>query len=318
MSSARLYVGHLSSKARERDVEELFSRYGRVREILLKNGFGFVEFDDARDAEEAVYRCNGKDLRGERIVVELTRRPPRGRDMYRSGGYGGGGGGGRYSSFNGRSGFNREPRRRDDNYPTQTRYRVIVENLSSRCSWQDLKDIMRSAGEVTYADAHRIKPGEGVVCYRRSEDLRRAMDTLDGKEVNGRRIKLIDGTRESSRCRYTRSRSRSRTRSRSRSSRKSSRSKSKSRSKSSKSRSRSKSKSASSRSRSRSASSKHSEASDAGAGGKANGDAAPVDGVDEKRSRSRSNTAERKRRHSSSASRSRSGSPIAKEVDAND
>uniref|UniRef100_A0A915KWC1 RRM domain-containing protein n=1 Tax=Romanomermis culicivorax TaxID=13658 RepID=A0A915KWC1_ROMCU len=257
MSRARLYVGHLSYRARETDIEDLFGRYGRIREILLKNGFGFVEFDDPRDAEEAVYRCNGKDIRGERIVVELTKRPPRGRDAFHFGSSGGGGGGGgrdrdygssRYSSsYNSGSNYRDPPRRREDTYPTQTRYRVIVENLSSKVSWQlarnrhendeqksavislffqmrmlkiiflklvthsqkptivqrniDLKDIMRSAGEVTYADAHRIKQNEGVVCYRRPEDLKRAMDTLDGKDVNGRRIKLIDGTRERSRHR---------------------------------------------------------------------------------------------------------------------
>ena len=29
--------------------------------------------------------------------------------------------------------------------------------------WQDLKDYMRQAGEVVYADAHRIRPNEGFV-----------------------------------------------------------------------------------------------------------------------------------------------------------
>ena len=45
--------------------------------------------------------------------------------------------------------------------PVRTKYRVIVENLSSRVSWQDLKDYLREAGEVTYADAHRHRRNEG-------------------------------------------------------------------------------------------------------------------------------------------------------------
>lgn len=39
--------------------------------------------------------------------------------------------------------------------PMRTPYRVLVENLSSRISWQDLKDYMRKEADVTFADAHR-------------------------------------------------------------------------------------------------------------------------------------------------------------------
>lgn len=45
--------------------------------------------------------------------------------------------------------------------PTRTDYRLIVENLSSRVSWQDLKDLMRRSGEVTYANAHNDRRNEG-------------------------------------------------------------------------------------------------------------------------------------------------------------
>uniref|UniRef100_F1LH40 Serine/arginine-rich splicing factor 4 n=1 Tax=Ascaris suum TaxID=6253 RepID=F1LH40_ASCSU len=80
--SARVYIGRLSYRASERDIEHLFRGYGRIRDIVLKNGFGFVEFDDPRDADDAVYELNGKDLCGERIILEFSRRGPRGRGMY--------------------------------------------------------------------------------------------------------------------------------------------------------------------------------------------------------------------------------------------
>ena len=38
----RVYVGRLSNRARERDVEKFFKGYGRIREVILKNGYGFV------------------------------------------------------------------------------------------------------------------------------------------------------------------------------------------------------------------------------------------------------------------------------------
>ncbi|EJW73655.1 hypothetical protein WUBG_15440, partial [Wuchereria bancrofti] len=40
--SARVYVGRLSYRASERDIEHFFRGYGRIRDIVLKNGFGFV------------------------------------------------------------------------------------------------------------------------------------------------------------------------------------------------------------------------------------------------------------------------------------
>lgn len=52
--------------------------------------YGFVEFDDNRDADDAVYELNGKDLCGERVVVEHARGPRRDRDGY-GGGYRGSG-----------------------------------------------------------------------------------------------------------------------------------------------------------------------------------------------------------------------------------
>ena len=45
--------------------------------------------------------------------------------------------------------------------PTRTNYRVIVENLSSRVSWQDLKDLMRRTADVCYANAHNDRRNEG-------------------------------------------------------------------------------------------------------------------------------------------------------------
>jgi arginine/serine-rich splicing factor 4/5/6 len=103
MVGSRVYVGGLPYGTRERDLEKFFKGYGRTRDILIKNGYGFVEFEDYRDADDAVYELNGKELLGERVVVEPARGTARGggghRDRYSDDRYGRRGGGGRYERY---------------------------------------------------------------------------------------------------------------------------------------------------------------------------------------------------------------------------
>jgi len=271
MPSGRVYFGGISHRTREEDIEDFLKKYGKINDIAIKNKFAFIDFDDYRDAEDVVYDLHRKEFMGEILTVEHARGTPHGRDKDRWG-YGPGGRRSRSRSRSrrrrsrsrsrSRSGRSRSrsrsrgrgrssDRRRPiwlDKYgpPTRTNYRVIVENLSSRVSWQDLKDFMRSAGEVCFADAHRNRRNEGVVEFTSQEDVDNVIRKLDGHELNGREIRIIDdstggGRRSSrSRSRSRRSRSRSRggrkSRSRSRRSRSRSRGGRKSRSRSGKSR----------------------------------------------------------------------------------
>lgn len=208
--STRVFVGGLTYKVRERDLEKFFRKYGRIKEVAMKNGYAFVEFDDYRDAEDAVYEMNGKDLMGDRVTVERARGTPRGSDRWRDSRDSRGHGGGPPPRRGDRGGGDRDNRTREKyGPPTRTKYQVIIENLSSRCSWQDLKDYMRKAGEVTYADAHKQNQNEGVVEFANLDDMKTAIEKLDGTEINGRRIRVI----ESSKGRRNTSRSRSRSRS---------------------------------------------------------------------------------------------------------
>lgn len=40
--SCRVYLGRLPYGTRERDVDKFFRGFGKLREINLKNGYGFV------------------------------------------------------------------------------------------------------------------------------------------------------------------------------------------------------------------------------------------------------------------------------------
>ena len=64
-----VYVGHLDYRTRERDLYDVFDRYGRVARVDLKNRFAFVDYDDERDAEDAIRDMDGRTLDGERYSV---------------------------------------------------------------------------------------------------------------------------------------------------------------------------------------------------------------------------------------------------------
>ncbi|XP_022667852.1 serine/arginine-rich splicing factor 1A-like isoform X1 [Varroa jacobsoni] len=151
----RIYVGNLPSDIRTKDIEDIFYKYGKITLIDLMNRrgppFAFVEFEDARDAEDAVSARDGYDYDGYKLRVEF----PRGNSARPRGGPSRGRG---------------PPARR-------SQYRVIVSGLPPTGSWQDLKDHMREAGDVCYADVY--KDGTGVVEFLRYEDMKYAVKKLD-------------------------------------------------------------------------------------------------------------------------------------------
>lgn len=56
-SECKLYVGDLGSNASKPELEDAFSYYGPLRNVWVARnppGFAFVEFEDPRDAEDAV------------------------------------------------------------------------------------------------------------------------------------------------------------------------------------------------------------------------------------------------------------------------
>jgi RNA recognition motif-containing protein len=106
----KLYVGNLSYRTTEKDLQELFEKtVGGVESVRIitdmqsgrSKGFGFVEMNSAEGAQKAIDALNGYNLHEREIVVNEARpkesKPSRG------------GGGGR-----GRGGFDR--RREEDRF----------------------------------------------------------------------------------------------------------------------------------------------------------------------------------------------------------
>ncbi|KAK7361914.1 hypothetical protein VNO77_04006 [Canavalia gladiata] len=61
---SRVYVGNLDPRATERDLEDEFRLYGVLRSVWVARrppGYAFLEFDDRRDALDAIHALDGKN-----------------------------------------------------------------------------------------------------------------------------------------------------------------------------------------------------------------------------------------------------------------
>ncbi|MFO7460454.1 MAG: RNA-binding protein [Desulfatiglandales bacterium] len=92
-----IYIGNLSYKVTEEDLQQTFSEFGQVASAKIitdmatgrSKGFGFVEMPNAQEAEAAIQALNGKELKGREINVGQAKPRTEGRQ----GGYGRGRGG---------------------------------------------------------------------------------------------------------------------------------------------------------------------------------------------------------------------------------
>eukprot|EP00455_Lapot_gusevi_P042501 TRINITY_DN5049_c0_g2_i1.p2 TRINITY_DN5049_c0_g2~~TRINITY_DN5049_c0_g2_i1.p2 ORF type:complete len:171 (+),score=32.20 TRINITY_DN5049_c0_g2_i1:80-592(+) len=81
--AGNVFVGRLPRKVDVRDLEDLFGRYGKIVDISLKADFGFILFEDERDADDAIRSLHNYELHGSRITCEPAKRKSRGYDRDR-------------------------------------------------------------------------------------------------------------------------------------------------------------------------------------------------------------------------------------------
>lgn len=143
--------------------------------MRVLNGFGFVEFDDPRDADYAVRDFDGTMFMGDRIIVQPAKQPlRRDRDRERD----------PYGPPRRPRGFDmRGPR--GPRGPRRGMYRLIVFNLPPGTSWQDLKDLGREHGHVTFSDINPNQPDEGALEFESRDDYERALARIEGTDLRG-------------------------------------------------------------------------------------------------------------------------------------
>ena len=148
-------------------------------------GCAIVQYASFGDAQRAMLELNNTMVKDRLIFVREDRE----------GGGGGGGGGfaggaaprGSGAALKGSSGGGSGAAR-----GAADGRRVYVGNLSWDCKWQDLKDHMRSVGEVLHADVMMGADGRSKGCalveYQSAAEAQRAIEELTDTEIMGRKI----------------------------------------------------------------------------------------------------------------------------------
>lgn len=167
--SGRVYVGSLPGHFSEKDIYREFETFGPILKVELKKaangtGYAFIEYQDARDARDAIAQLHGRPPPGEKDAAPLRVELPNNR---REMGRGGGGPGPRIPSG----------AKRGD-------YILEIAGLPPTGSWQDLKDHFRVCGDVGYADVwgggDPDAPRFGEVSFFSRRDMLDALERLDG------------------------------------------------------------------------------------------------------------------------------------------
>mmetsp|Transcript_21290 Transcript_21290/g.50345 ORF Transcript_21290/g.50345 Transcript_21290/m.50345 type:complete len:510 (+) Transcript_21290:864-2393(+) len=217
----RVYVGNLAWEVSWQDLKDLMKTLNHevIRVDIMQTsdgrskGCGIVEFATPEGAAEAVLTLNDTELSGRRIFVREDRENasssgPGGRDYASRGGGGrynnaqrgnryhggnnhsGSGSGGYNNHIGGGGGSGNHPTVSSD--PESQSRRVYVGNMSWDVTWSDLKDHMKSAGEVVRADVicehNGRSKGCGIVEFETEEGAQKAIETLTHTELRGRMI----------------------------------------------------------------------------------------------------------------------------------
>ncbi|QSZ31454.1 hypothetical protein DSL72_001019 [Monilinia vaccinii-corymbosi] len=71
---SRLFIGNLpSEKLTKRDLFHVFHKYGELAQISIKQAFGFVQFHDAVACYKALEMEQGKEVRGRKMHLEVSK-----------------------------------------------------------------------------------------------------------------------------------------------------------------------------------------------------------------------------------------------------
>lgn len=187
-SRKQLFVRSLATTVTSDDLTDYFSENFPIKHALVvldketkgSKGYGFVTFADAEDAQRAKEELDGTTLKGKKIKIDIAES--RHRDT--EGSVPGAGG----ATAGEKRKAERELQKKENQTP-----KLIVRNLPwSIKTPEQLQKHFLSFGKVHFVKLPKLPSGElrgfGFVALRGKKNAEKAMEQLNGKEIDGRQI----------------------------------------------------------------------------------------------------------------------------------
>jgi len=189
-----VYVGNLPWNIKWQDLKDHMKQAGEVEfsKVLTvdgsdwgrSRGVAYVRYATEDQAKAAIPLLNGTDLGDRQISVDVwTGSKPRqgGKGFFKGWGKGGGKGSGKSVKVHG-----------------EYSQMVYVGNLPFKAEWQELKDHMKSAGDVQFVkiltkDGSAFGPSKGIGCvrYATEQEADAAVAKFNGSQLMDRSI-IVD------------------------------------------------------------------------------------------------------------------------------
>uniref|UniRef100_A0A8C5GYR3 RNA-binding protein 28 n=1 Tax=Gouania willdenowi TaxID=441366 RepID=A0A8C5GYR3_GOUWI len=178
MAGQTLYVGPLPVSATNKRLEEIFSDIGPVKQcFVVKNkgtdkclGYGFVTFSMLDDAQRALKEV--KDYDGQKLNLSVAKK--------------------KFKDKKKKPESTDAPKENEQKAKKVVKARLIIRNLSFKCTEDELKETFGKFGTVV--DAYiPLKPdgkmrGFGFVLFKEMSGAAKALEAMNLKEIKGRQV----------------------------------------------------------------------------------------------------------------------------------
>lgn len=197
-SSSRIWVGGLPKDVTEGELEREFGKFGPLTDLLVRQGkgdtFAFVEYRKFAHAEDAIFGLNQSKKFGTVITVSSA-HVDKGKGKGKS----------EWSSDHRKDWSRSPPPARREKSPARRerssgrqvadvrQSTIMLENLPGDMVKEELHDVAANFGTVIKVDIWPHKDNQtkhGTIEYQSRSDIRRALDELDGRKMQGWDLKL--------------------------------------------------------------------------------------------------------------------------------